>query len=241
MAEGKPGARGARATGAGASGASEAAANVAETGAGPGAKPAWMVPHGRPWEDHGGRTVYDNPWLAVTEHAAVAPSGKAVERYGVVRFKNRAVAVLPLHEDGTVTLVGQHRFPAGDYVWEIPEGGGAPDEPPFEAAKRELREETGLEARDWRAILPRVQVSNSTTDEHGVGFLAMGFSKVDREPDETEVLAVVRAPFAEALDAALRGWIVDLLSVAMLLRAHHMAATGELPDGLARAMLGRPG
>ena len=202
--------------------------------------PAWLVPHGRPWEITASKPVYDNPWIGVTEHQAVAPSGRFAARYGVVSFKNLAVAVLPLHGDGTVTLVGQNRLPHGGYIWEIPEGGAPLDEDPMEAAKRELREETGLLAREWRTVLPSLQLSNATTDERGIGFLAMDFEQGETEPDETEDITVVRAPFGEALGAALAGWMPDLLTVAMLLRAHHMAMTGELGPELARHMLDGP-
>lgn len=199
-------------------------------------RPAWLRLHGRPWIDHGGTVVFDNPWIRLSRHPATAPTGAAA-RYGKVHFKNVAIAVLPLHEDGTVTVVGQHRFPLGDYQWEIPEGGGPHEEDPLDAAKRELREETGLEAAEWREVL-RMQLSNSVTDERGVGFIATGLTQVGDEPDETEVLAIERPPFREVLDAALAGHIVDVMSIAMLLRAYQMAKEGELPDPLARRMLG---
>ena len=205
----------------------------------PKSPPAWMKPHGRPWRDHGGRIVFDNRWITVSEHDATAPTG-APARYGMVHFKNLALAVLPLHEDGTVTLVGQHRFALKDYVWEIPEGGGPLGEDPVENAKRELREEVGLEASEWRQIL-RFQISNSITDERGVGYLAMGFSGAEEDPDDSEDIATVRVPFREALDAVADGWIEDAMTVAMLLRAHHMAVEGELPADLARLMLRRSG
>jgi 8-oxo-dGTP pyrophosphatase MutT (NUDIX family) len=199
--------------------------------------PDWMTPHGRPWRSLERRAVYDNPWISLTEHVAEAPTGhKAV--YGVVGFKNLAIAVLPLHEDGSVTLVGQHRFPHGDYSWELPEGGAPLGEDPLEGAKRELREEAGLEAAEWRRVL-QVQMSNSVTDELGFGFIATGLAETGSAPDETESFAVARVPFAEALDLALHGHMPDMLTVAMLLRAHHMAVVGELPDSLARAMLTR--
>jgi 8-oxo-dGTP pyrophosphatase MutT (NUDIX family) len=200
-------------------------------------KPAWLKPHGRPWGRGAARTVYSNPWITVTEETAVAPTGNPA-LYGVVSFKNRALAVLPLFEDGSVALVGQHRLPFGDYSWEIPEGGGPLAEDPLDGAKRELLEETGLAAAEWREIL-RMQLSNSVTDELAIGYLALGLTEAaPPQGDGTEDIARVRAPFREALDAALSGRIQDALTVAMLLRGYHMAREGHLPGGLARGMLG---
>src|SRR5690606_1977691 len=104
-----------------------------------------------PWRSVARRPIYDNPWIAVTEHDAVAPTG-APALYGLVSFKNFAIAILPLHDDGAITLVGQTRFPLGSYSWEIPEGGGPLADDPLDSAKRELREETGLEADAWRPL-----------------------------------------------------------------------------------------
>ncbi len=200
-------------------------------------KPAWLKSHGRPWTRDAGRLVYDNPWIRLTEYAAIAPTGQPA-RYGLVGFKNLAIAILPLHADGTVTLVGQNRFPAGDYSWEIPEGGGALDVDPRESARRELAEETGLEAAELREVL-RMQLSNSVTDEQAIGYLALGLTPTRERPaaDDTEDLALVRVPFGEALDAALAGHMQDALTVAMLLRSYHMAREGGLSGALARSML----
>ena len=202
-------------------------------------KPDWMVSHGRPWQAGPAKLIYDNPWLSLTEYPAVAPTGKDA-LYAVVGFKNIAMAILPLHDDGTVTMVGQNRFPLHDYSWEIPEGGAPLDEDPLEGAKRELAEETGLQAAEWRQIL-RLQLSNSVTDERAIGYLATGLSPgPGRPPDDTEDLASARVPFGEALRLATEGQIQDSLTVAMLLRAHHMAVSGELPRQLAQIMLQEP-
>jgi 8-oxo-dGTP pyrophosphatase MutT (NUDIX family) len=184
------------------------------------------------------RTVFENPWLRLTEHEAVAPTGRPAQ-YGLVGMKNLALAILPLHDDGTVILVGQHRFAFADYSWEIPEGGGPLDVDPLESAKRELAEETGLQAAEWRQVL-RLQLSNSITDERAVGYVALGLSEATEahHADDTEALTMVRVPFREALDAALAGHLQDVLTVAMLLRAYHMAREGALPGALMRGMLG---
>ena len=200
-------------------------------------KPDWLRAHGRPWTPGVERVAFESGWITVTDQTAIAPTGKPAP-YGLVRFKNLAVAVLPLHEDATVTLVGQHRFPVGDYSWELPEGGAPLDEDPLAGAKRELAEETGLVAADWREVM-RTQLSNSVTDERMIGYLAMGLSPAGavQDADETEAIALVRVPFREALDAAVAGFLPDMLTVAMLLRAHHMAVEGSLPGALARLML----
>lgn len=199
-------------------------------------KPDWMLAHGKPWTRGATQRVYDNPWISVDEIQATAPTGRPA-LYGLISFKNVAIAVLPLHDDGTVTLIGQNRFPFADYSWEIPEGGAPLDENPLDGGKRELREEAGLVAAEWREIL-RLQLSNSVTNEFGVGYLATGLAAVETAPDDTEDLAMARVPFAEALTAATCGQIQDALTVAMLLRVHHMAVTGELPDDLASLVLG---
>ena len=201
-------------------------------------KPAWLKAHGRPWIRGPERPVYDNPWIRVTEYAATAPTGNPAT-YGLVNFKNCAVAILPLYDDGTTVLVGQNRFPLGDYSWEIPEGGGPLDIDPLESAKRELAEETGLQAAEWREVL-RAQLSNSVSDERAFGYLALGLSAAHalHDADDTEDLEKVRVPFREAFDAAMAGELQDVLTVAMLLKAHHMAQQGSLPPALARAMIG---
>ena len=199
-------------------------------------KPAWLRPHGKAWTRVSERPIYENPWISVTEHQAIAPTGKPA-LYGVVSFKNLAMAVLPLFEDGTTVLVGQHRFALADYSWEIPEGGGPVEIDPLESAKRELREEAGLEAAEWRLVI-EAQLSNALTDERAFGYIATGLTLVAADPDETEQLTLARVRFREALDAALAGHLKDVLTVAMLLRAYHMARERAFPDALARAMLG---
>lgn len=190
-----------------------------------------------PWQVHGTRTVYENPWLRLDEYDVTRPDGQP-GLYGVVGFANIAIAVLPVFADGTTMLVGQHRFPLDRYSWEIPEGGGSPDVSPLDSARRELKEETGLDAAHWQEVL-KLDLSNSVTDECAIGFLATGLSEGRAEPEGTEVLQTRRLAFREALGEAMSGSITDALTVAMLLRAYYMALEGELDETLAAAMLQR--
>ncbi|MFT4090567.1 MAG: NUDIX hydrolase [Asticcacaulis sp.] len=184
------------------------------------------------WQTVTAEAVFETPWIRVEKHKTTAPTGRSAD-YGLIRFKARAVGVLPLHEDGTVTLVGQMRYPFNAYSWEMPEGGVPFGEAVLEGAKRELGEEAGLKAEHWREIL-NFDISNSVTNEMATCFLAWGLSAGETAPDETELLETVRIPFKDVLNAVISGAIRDSLTVVTVLRVFHMAATDELPEALSR-------
>lgn len=167
-----------------------------------------------PWKTVASSPVYDNPWISVREDKVTRPDG-GPGIYGVVNFKNIATGVLPI-EDGHVYLVGQYRYPLEEYSWEIPAGGCPQGEEPLVAARRELREETGLEAKSWRP-LGGAYLSNSITDEYAVWFLATGLVPGQQQPEGTEALEVRRLPLDEVLAMALDGRISDALSLLAIL------------------------
>ena len=202
-------------------------------------EPRWAadLPKPPPWRNDSEETLFESPWMRLTRHDATAPTG-LISDYVVMRPKNVGTGVLPIHDDGTVVLVGQQRFALANYSWEMPEGGAPLGEDPFDGVRRELAEEAGLEAAHWQPAL-RMELSNSITDEIAVTWLAWGLSPVPTAPDPTEVIAVVRVPFLDLLDEIGRGTVRDAMTVATAYKAHHMAITGELPEALARALLGR--
>jgi len=188
-----------------------------------------------PWTINSKAKVFENPYIELHTYDGIRPDG-APGIYGVMSPKSYAILILPLFADGTTMLVGQHRFPLDNYSWEIPEGGSPKSDPPLDGAKRELKEETGLTAQHWREIL-QAETSNSVTDEQAFGFLAWGLEEGVQELEGTEVIECKRLPFMAALEMAVAGEIRDLPSVAMILKAHYMAQTGQLDTGLTQAML----
>ncbi len=164
-----------------------------------------------PWRRRSRRIGYENAWLTVWHDEVTRPDG-APGIYGVVHFANLAAGVLVLDSDDRVLLVGQHRYALDAYSWEIPEGGVPAGETALEGARRELREETGVEAADWQE-LARVHLSNSVTDELAVLFLATGLTHGAATPDGTEDLAIRWLPFEDVLGMTLDGSISDAMTV----------------------------
>jgi 8-oxo-dGTP pyrophosphatase MutT (NUDIX family) len=167
------------------------------------------------WKKLDSRRVWENPWMEVREDRVINPGG-GENQYGWVHFKNRAVAIVPLDADGCTWLVGQQRYTLGEYSWELPMGGAPLTEEPLAAAKRELKEETGLTAARWRELL-RLHTSNSITDELGIVFLAEDLVTGEPEFEETEDLGIRRLPLGDALAMIDSGEITDAISVAALL------------------------
>src|SRR5260370_32174483 len=116
-----------------------------------------------PWTVLSRETVYENEWIRVHHQEVLSPAG-GPGIYGTVHFKQQATGVVPIDENGNVILVGQFRFPLNAYSWEIPEGGGAHSATALESAQRELREECGVVAANWKEILV-MDLSNSVSDE----------------------------------------------------------------------------
>jgi 8-oxo-dGTP pyrophosphatase MutT (NUDIX family) len=169
-----------------------------------------------PWQTLSTRTPYENPWLRVDHHEVLNPAGKP-GIYGVVHFKNHAIGIVPVDDEGYTWLVGQYRYALGNYEWEIPEGGCPVGTDPLVTAQRELKEETGLVAITWSRLLD-FHLSNSVTNEYGVAYLARGLTQESSEPEETEDLTLRRLPLQEAIAMTLDGRIKDALSIMALQR-----------------------
>ncbi len=181
-----------------------------------------------PWKTLSIAEVYDNPWIRVTHREVLTPAGTP-GIYGQVHFKNTAIGIVPLDEDLNTWLVGQYRYTLNAYSWEIPEGGGMEGSSLLDAAKRELKEETGIKAARWTKILD-LHTSNSVTDEYGLAYVAQGLSFGEAEPEDTEELQVRKLPFAEAVEMVMRGEITDALAMTAILKTKILLDRGALQN-----------
>lgn len=159
----------------------------------------------------GGKPIYDGVVLHVVRDEVTLPDGKPGVRE-VVRHPG-AVAVVPLTAQGEVVCVRQYRYPNDGMLLEIPAGKLEPGEKRsaetlLDAARRELREETGARAEKWTDIGPFYS-SPAILDEVIHLYLAEDLTFGETDPDEDEFIDVVRIPLSELCRAAAEGKIAD--------------------------------
>lgn len=136
--------------------------------------------------------------------------------FQIIRHPGGA-GVLPLHGDGTVSLIRQIRPAADAHLLEIPAGRLGPNEPPLDCARRELQEETGMTATDF-IPLGLIHSSPGVFDEVVHLFAAEGISEGEAEPEAYEEIEVVRLSLDDALDMAADGRISDAKTLTALFR-----------------------
>lgn len=169
-----------------------------------------------PWRRLSSTDIYSTPWFRVRRDQVIQPDGRP-GTYSVVSACRVAAGIVPLWPDGSITLVGQYRYPVDEYSWEIPEGGGALDQDPESVARRELMEETGIIAGSWD-YLGRLHTSNCFVDEVCHLFLAKDLRQGQPTPEGVEVIQVRRLPLGEAVAMARDGGITDSLTIVAIFR-----------------------
>ena len=170
-----------------------------------------------PWKTESSRIVYRNSWIQVREDQVIRPDGQP-GIYGVIEIRP-SVGMVAINDRDEIVLVGQWRYAPNRYSLEIPRGGSQPEETDMLAvAKRELAEEAGVMAANWRS-LGEVDVCNGVTDDVQSLFLATGLWATEMNLDPEEDITVHWEPFDRAVQMALDGRISEVCSVAAILRA----------------------
>ncbi len=167
----------------------------------------------------GEHCVFEGRVFSVNEVQLAAPDGEQFER-DVVRHPS-AVSIVPLHEDGTITLVCQHRVPIGTSVLEAPAGTcDVAGEDSLSTARRELAEEAGLVAAQFE-LLGEIYNSPGYTDQRTRIFLATGLERCEQSPAGVEErwLTLERVPLASAGELIASGRLLDATTIVGLFLA----------------------
>jgi ADP-ribose pyrophosphatase len=169
-----------------------------------------------PWTQVTSRRIYTNKWMAVREDQVRLPDGRETI-YGVVDC-GHCVGVLPFVDPDNVLLVGQYRYVAQRFTWEMPTGGVRAGESLEAAAQRELAEEAGRRATrlTW---LSTYHTSKSVMNETAHLYLGQDLEPADTPPDETEFIERRVFLFRDVVDMVRRAEITDSMTVIAVLHA----------------------
>lgn len=168
-------------------------------------------------------TLFDGKVVHLERWQVRLPNGASAVREVIKHIG--AAAVVPVDDEGNITLVRQHRVAIDEMTWEIPAGKlDAADEDPLVCARRELEEETGLHASDWQ-LLSRVVTTPGFCTERISIYLATGLSQHQAHTDADEFLRVKKIPFTEAVHEVLQGRLFDQKTALGILLAQEALRT----------------
>ena len=166
------------------------------------------------------KEIYDGCVFKVVSDTVLLPNGKTSKREFCLHLG--AVCVLPLLSDGRVIMERQYRYAHGRVFFEIPAGKlNYAGEDPLEAAKRELREETGAVAEKY-TYLGEMIPSPAILGEKVQMYLAEGLSFTETELDDDEFLETEAVPLDELHEMVMRGEIADAKTQITILKVWQM-------------------
>lgn len=164
-------------------------------------------------------SVFEGRLLKLHRYRVEYANGYSSQRE-VIRHPG-GVAIVALNSDKEILMVEQFRTAAGKVILELPAGKISAEENPLETAKRELKEETGYSAKNWRK-LSEFYVSPAYTDEIIHLYLARNLHAGKQNPDPGEFLKLSKLPWDEVLAACKSGEINDAKTLIGILLADNI-------------------
>ena len=170
--------------------------------------------HG-PWKIKESVIKYKNPWIEVREDKVIRPDGKS-GIFGVVNMKH-GISVLPMDDEGFVYLTEEFHYAVGEDIIETVSGGIEENEDPLDSAKRELKEELGIEAEEW-IDLGVVDPFTSVIKSPARLFLARKLNFNEASPEGTELIKTIKVELDEAIDMIMKNKITHAQSCVLIFK-----------------------
>lgn len=158
---------------------------------------------------------FENDFFKVYEDKVIQPDGKN-GKYATLEFVP-GISVLPIDDENYVYLTEQFRYSAGRKTLEVV-AGAVEDETPMRAAKRELKEELGITAKEF-IKLGKIQLDHSIIKSESTQYMARGLTFGETNKDSSEEMKTVKIKFEEAVEKVLNGEITHAPSCILILKA----------------------
>lgn len=172
-----------------------------------------------PWTVVGTKSIYKNPWMDVREDKVIRPDGKD-GIYGIVRIKP-GVTILPMDNEGNVFLVEQYRYTTESKTVEAVSGGVENNESALDAGKRELKEEAGIEAKEW-IELGEFYPMTTIVESKNYLFLAKDLTFSKAIPDGTENIKLFKISLNQAIEWIMEGKITNSVTATILFKVKNL-------------------
>lgn len=169
-----------------------------------------------PWTVTDSKTVYKNPWINVKEDKVIRPDGKE-GIFGVVEMKP-GITILPIDDEGNVYLTKEYHYAVERETIEAISGGIEKGENKESAAKRELKEETGITANEWIDLGVVDPFTNVVVSPNHL-YLAKGLEFSKANPEGTEDIKVIKTSIKEAIQWVMESKITHGATTTLILKA----------------------
>lgn len=164
------------------------------------------------------RTIYENAWLKLREDKVIRPEGKQ-GIFGVVTI-NDGVTILPMDTEGNVYLIQEFQYGSNKDTLLTVSGGIDHSETPLQAAQRELKEETGLEAEEWVDLGPADSLAMIIDCTMHL-FLAKKLKQGKAHEIDKQTIKLVKLPLDKAVKSVMENKVGPAISNVLILKADH--------------------
>jgi ADP-ribose pyrophosphatase len=168
------------------------------------------------WKIVSRRTVYDSDWVRLHHVDVKLPDGRVARDWHLIDYPCQAAGIVPIGDDGRILMIDQHRFTTGRRTWETPGGRIEASETGEQAARRELREETGHAAKSMEFLGSYFPSCGSSNQVFNI-FVARGVTKVSELSDTNEVIGTRWFTPGEVREMIQRNEIVEGMTLTALL------------------------